>query len=607
MRFLVLPDHPGAATVIGGIDLDDPGTRIVAHPSGKPWIVGRWHERDLLVATAGEVSVALLGAALIAPDELERRLRSITSPRDLDTLAGSMAGGHHFVASVAGTVRVQGSLSTAFQVHYATWHGVTVASNRAEPLVDLIGAGIDEERVALELLVPFGPPWPLNDRPPWRGVHVPQLGECLEIGPDGAGRTRRWWSPPPPHQRLGNGATIGQALVDAVTARTRGEDTVSTDLSGGVDSTTLTFLAARTGTRLVTSHFQADGRTTDDLAWARLSGRHLTGARHLVTSPQEAPDWYAQPDHAPLDREGPHVLARASAATDHLAALVAAEGSRRHLQGVGGDEMFQPGTMCLSSIARRRPLLALHHARALRARRRWSMRATAAVLGYSQSYADWLTGCATGTPDAARKLGAPAWEVSPTLPPWITADGAATIHRSLRAAAGSRPEPLSTLPVQHEMIRINCVNGRMLRRHSHLASAHGVTFHGPFTDDRVLEAALSIRLEDRMDPHRFKPALVTAMTGLVPGDILARTTKNEASAAMYAGMRNRREELVDLMADSRLARMGLIDPAAVRAVLRGAHATALTLMPLDATLACELWLRNTGEPALANPGGTPWA
>ncbi|MBT3149343.1 hypothetical protein HTV45_00185 [Streptomyces sp. CHD11] len=89
-----------------------------------------------------------------------------------------------------------------------------------------------------------------------------------------------------------------EALFDAVAARTANQKVVSADLSGGLDSTSLCFVAGRsTGTDLATLHYEAHGGRGEDLAHARRAAAALPRARHVVVPPAETPDWYAPFEH----------------------------------------------------------------------------------------------------------------------------------------------------------------------------------------------------------------------------------------------------------------------------------------------------------------------
>ncbi|MFI0091642.1 asparagine synthase-related protein [Streptomyces bobili] len=593
MEFVVLPDHSaGVAALAPAQSPGLPRPKVIEHHSGRPWLVGDWPDDEIVFVSVGPRRLALLGCTTVRPDVLEARLGRVRSLADLDELGRLYSGSFHLVASLDGDVRVQGTLSTACQVFYARVAGVTLAASRAETLALRIGASVDTERVALELLSPFGPPEPLSEGSVWRGVRSPRIGHCLEIGSDGAGRTRRWWTPPEPERPLGDGGFVREALFDAVAARTAGQKVVSADLSGGLDSTSLCFVADRSvGTDLATLHYEAHGGRGEDLAHARRAAAVLPRARHVVVQPTDTPDWYAPFEHTPHDREGPLMFVRSRATVEHQAGLVASLGARRHLQGVGGDELFLPGTMALHGLLRRDPAAALPHLRAMRSKRRWSIATTVRTMGAAPSYRRWLA-AETDELAADRAWGSGAyWEVSAKLPPWITPDAASSVRRLLREAIATGPEPLAALPVQHEMIWINRVNGTVMRRNSSIGGHAGVTFHAPYTDNRVLEAVLSVQLADRVAANRLKPVLARALDGVVPTEILHRTGKDDASPTLYAGLRRRRGELLDFAADTHLARMGLIDGAALRRLLVTTHADTRPLMPFDPTLACELWLR----------------
>jgi len=82
------------------------------------------------------------------------------------------------------------------------------------------------------------------------------------------------------------------------------------------------------------------------------------------------------------------------------------------------------------------------------------------------------------------------------------------------------------------------------------------------------------------------------MTGLVPGEVLARRTKGDYSAETYRGARDAASALRHLLNDSRLAALGVIDPTAVGDALdRMTAGVAVPLGPLNMVLATESWLR----------------
>lgn len=593
MEFLVFPDHPEGIPVAAEM-LRDLHRRVIKHASGRPWIVGRWSDEDVTSASVGTNKVVLMGRTTMNGSELSHRIRRARTVGDLDALSRSLSGCVHLIASIDGEVRVQGTVSTARQVFHGLVEGVAVAADRPQSLATLTGSGIDEESLALQLLTP-GAPWPLSDVCPWLRVTALASGHYLHIRGDGTASPVRWWTPPEPDRPLASGADVlREALTTAVQARTSHPGTVSADLSGGMDSTSLCFLAASQRTQLVTYHHRPLDPSNDDRAWAARYAAELPDARHVIESPGTAPSWYAGALTPSTDVEGPYPLIRTRAKLEHLARQMSAQGSTRHLQGIGGDELFHARASCVHALARTRPLRSVRTARVIKSMHRWS---TATILRYlagGTSYATWLASsasCLTGAGQRSAATG-PDWEVAPAMPPWASTDSVDSVRRRVRAAASSGPDPLAPLPVHHEMLRAAQVCGAMTRRASRVTEEFGVDYEAPFLDDRVIEATMSIRLEDRITAGSYKPVLTAAMRGIVPGHTLGRGTKGDYSEELYDGLRHHRHELLELCEDSYLVRMGLVDGAALRNLLTGLHANTRPFMAFDPTLACESWLRS---------------
>ncbi len=597
MEFVVLPDHPATGEIVARLPAW-PQTKVLPHDSGRPWLVGRWSDENFVWAAEGRNRLALFGDTTAEAAELANHLRQVRVTTDLDSFARSVPGCFHMVSSLDGRIRVQGSVSTACQFFYGSVSGITVAAERPQTIAELIGLGVDEELMALQMLAPFGPPWPLSGRCVWRGVESLPGGYCLEIGRDAIGRARRWWTAPDPEIPLGSGvAALRQALIAAVDSRTcRGA--ASADLSGGMDSSSLCFLATRHGRPLTTVHYASLDPSNDDERWADHCSALMPTARHVRVRPGEAPVVYAElenPDPDP-DTEAPLSFIR-RAITEHLARLVAGQGATKHIRGTGGDELFQPSTMCLHALVRQHPLASVPQIRATKSMLRWTWGTTIRNLLSTSSYPGWLATCA-GRLTVERRWGKEVdWEIAARMPPWATPDAVDSVRRLLADAASQRPHPLAALPVHHEMLRLTQVNGTMIRRSSRIGARFGVSFQAPYLDDQVLEAAMSIRLVDRMLVGQAKPVLAAAMLGITPDDLLARKNKGDASPELYAGLRRYHRELRELCDDSYLVRMGLADHDTLRAVVLGLHADSRPLMPFESTFACELWLRSLSDAA----------
>ncbi|MGC0333742.1 asparagine synthase (glutamine-hydrolyzing) [Streptomyces sp. SAI-170] len=596
--FAVLPDSPSAepaATV-----LRDLAPERIDHPSGRPWLLGRWPRHALALGGAGRNRIALLGQHSRTAQELSDAAARLHGPAALDGLARSTAGSAHLIASVDGVVRVQGSVTSMRRVCHARVGEVTVAADRADVLARLTGAPPDESRLALRLLEPLILP-PLTRTPVWRAVSEVTGGSYLLLDTAGRPRQVRWWTPPEPVVPMAQGApALRDALAAAVAVRTDGHATVSCDL-GGLDSTAVCSLAARSTPRVIACTVALRDARGDDVLWAGRTSAALDAVEHHVIPHEDVPLFYAgvhrldDPLEEPTlggERERGLVTVRRAAAL----------GSRTHLTGMGGDELLYGSLAHLHTLARTRPAFAARLVRGFTAKYRWPRAAVLRQLADGRPYGAWLASVAGHLTEPPPPLNEPllAWGFSPRLPPWTTPDAVSAVRDLLRRAA-REAAPLAERRGQHRELAAMQAVSRVAAEVEELGARIGVRVGSPYYDDRVVEAGLAVRPEDRITPWRYKPLIVEAMRGVVPEESRARQTKATADCDEAPGLRRHRAELLALWEDSRLARLGLIDAGAVREVCARPLDPRLGMDVLYQTIACETWLRSVERQATGVP------
>ncbi|GHF54573.1 asparagine synthase [Streptomyces mashuensis] len=590
--FAVLPDCEGALTAARRLP-DHPGTRTLPHPSGRPWITGHWADDECVAVATRRAALAVIGCCPVRADDLRRHADRLTDLSRLTDLARSLPGSFHLVASLDGDVQIRGTASGLRLVFHADVAGVQVAACDASLLAHAAGTGPDPREVAVRLLWPV--PHPLYESSVWQGVSAVAPGEALHLPADGrTARTSRWWSPPEPVRPLAQGAPlVRQALSDAVDARTRQGGVVSCDLSGGLDSTSVCFLADRSPARVVASTWPGRDPADDDLEWAKRAAAHMPDVEHVVWDAHASPLVYTDllGIDDPMDEPTIGVMDRARV-LHHLPPL-RARGSRLHLTGIGGDHVAWCSEAYYHRLLRRRPLFALGRLRGFKALFDWPLPGMARALADSRSYARWLA-TAPGRlrePLPATVTGTLGWSAPPRLFDWATEDAAVLVRDALtEAAAGARPlHPDRGLHTDLEALR-TCT--RIVRQWDTMAARAGLPMASPFFDDRVIEASLAVRPADRVTPWAYKPLLTAAMRGIVPDECLRRTSKAQASMDAADGLRRHRGDLLALWEDSHLARMGLVDAHALCDLARRPNSPGLKDAILYSTIACEVWLRS---------------
>lgn len=576
--------------------------RRVEHPSGRLWLMGCWSDEHAVVGAAGRSRVVLLGTVALSGDELTAKLGGVRRVEDLDELAAGVVGSFHLVASVDGQVRVQGSLSEARRVFFAQVGGVVVAADRAHLVAWLSGASLDLRQVAARMV--YGElPHPLASSALWSGVSGLPGNSVLYLDEVGRSRVMRRWCPPEPAAPLAEGAAVVRtALVEAVTARVQRGVVLAADLSGGLDSTSICFLAAQAGARLVTVTLRWTAPGNKDVVWAEQAAKLLPGLERLVYSPEELPACFTGVGEPAEPSDEPTTGIRDRAIQAVIATEMAARGARARLVGHGGDHVVQAPPHHLHTLLRRHPGQALRHARGWRALQRWPAAATVRALLDARPYHRWLASLANRlTAPTALTLAPDGWGSELRLPPWASAQAAEAVTGLLcENAAGT--EPLAPTRGQHARLHQAQAAGRLARQLEHATTLASLPAASPFCDDRVIEACLAVRAQETHTPWEYKPLLVAAMRGLVPEIVLSRTTKDNSGAEWYAGLRTHRVPLAAIAEDSQLVELGLADPDALRQVLVSPQICDLPAAALENTLACETWLR--GLAAYPDPAVT---
>ncbi|MEW2071140.1 asparagine synthase-related protein [Streptomyces sp. NPDC007346] len=591
---------------------------------------------------------------LIGPDRLPEAVLAglLEGARDragLERRLARLPGLHHVVARLSGETWIRGTASGLRRIYHARHpEAGTIASDRPAVLARLTGAPVDDGALALRMLDFL--PHPLSRRVLWQGVNETGAGYGLALPAAAPGtatapgpREYRWWEPPPPELSLAEGARrLGDAVAASVRAHVGGLDRISCELSGGMDSTALTFAARATGpATLSLLTVAARDRYSEDETWAR---RAVEAARKGASAAEAAPgngnrngngngggnrngngngngggngDALAHhvipADHAPYFyadlastaaelNDEPLPVAPGRARAHLLLSRAHATGSRYHLTGYGGDELFLGLPHAYQDLFHGNPLTAWNHLSGLRHQLGWPLLPTLKALLDRSAFPRWLAGAVTTEPQPVTRTPLLSWGVRQSLRPWFTDHANALITEEFRAAA-EHAEPIDPWRGRHVDIDAVRMGARHFQAMEDIGMTIGLPVAAPFYDDRVLEATLAVRLEERISPWRYKPLLVEAMRGVVPDALLARTTKDHMSSDEHQGLREHAPELAELWTGSRLAEHGLVDARHLLRLAAEPFSPVLVEHSISSTVAGETWLR-TAENAWPTPHST---
>jgi asparagine synthase (glutamine-hydrolysing) len=564
------------------------------HPSGRPWIAGCWLPDECFVACAGSHALALFGVHDATIAHVEASLAVARSIAELTTFGSSLRGSFHLVASVGGEVRVQGSLSGLRRVFRGSLGPVHVAASHADVLGRLSGRAWNPSAIVGRMLYPIEP-HPLGLLPIWHEVWPVPEDSWLRLGTDGVASVRHWWSPPEPKMSLTEGATLlRNELSKSVNQYVRARSMVSSDLSGGLDSTPICFLAARGSAPVIAFTSEGSSGSDDDKRWADLAANHLPTVRREIVHAGGLPLPYEQAERScDLALDEPFLGAMNWRRIVYTAQCLVALGSQMHLTGHGGDEVVSAPEMYIYDFIRANFRHGLQRLREHRAQRRWQLVPIAKRLmdrsRYSQSLRSVATCLESSRPDPTAPPS--VWGLPEIrLPPWATKH-ARNAARELVLAHAETARPLGRSRSDHASINMIRESGRANRQVAQIMRNVGLRMAAPLLDNHIVECCLSVCTHERRTPRRYKPLMVEAMQGVVPNGLLERSTKTDFMIDVNRGRRAHIHRLLTLCKESRLEAAGLLHSQ----ILRDACLGMLPHVPhiaLWRTLACEAWLRS---------------
>jgi len=574
-------------------------------------VYGQWPSGEFTQHHYQDSTLLVIGYCLLSPArqaaEFIATVDTSTSAMDDNvSVIADWPGAYSAVLLHRGSIAAYADLSGQFPLYYSRRDCEILVGSEPRALAARHERGYDPVTIAAHIACAAVLPlwW---GRSPYSGIARLEGGGVLRAeAPHSVNVDWDRRPLPVPGRTMSEGASsLRTALLNAVLARCKDQagSVVSSDFSGGLDSTSIAFLAAGASGRPVSSVcYHQPLAPAADLANAIGLARHESGVRLLVaTGSKETLPFSALPDGSRGKQQGePAAQALSSRAASVRLAVAASSGARLHLTGEGGDAVLAAAPSYLCALARTRdvPTL-LRHCREY-ARLRYA--SSTAIAGKALRLA--RTRPARALALLARELeqptGRPAgwasqvawWPPSGEAATWLTP----RIRRELAGVAGDpgtvRDIPDGTGAADLAALADLRRSGDASRYLRQLGASLRLAVHAPFLDADVIRAGLGVPAQNRADPWVYKPLLRAAMAGLVPANVFSRQTKGDYSAEDYRGARESAGALRALLRESCLADMGVLEPGALDDVLdRMIAGVSVPLGQVNMVLATETWLR----------------
>ncbi|MFR9727432.1 asparagine synthase-related protein [Streptomyces sp. MS19] len=601
-RFVAGRFATGAADTASGL-VPRRGREVVALPTGRVWTAGHTEQEVAITdAAPGGPGARLITVGCCLATPAERKAAVLAARLGNASPAQRLAGSYLSVVDLGGEVWVAGDGAGVVPLYWLPEEDGLWWPTMATPLAALSGARPDPAWLLAELTV--------------TGVDFRRAASHFEqvrrVPPGHAlvlakGQAPRVAEAPAiqPRCDLGEGTRrLRGAVVTAVTRRAHRFDVLSADLSGGVDSSTVTCMASEVKPLLAITYTDAVMAEDDDVLYARRIAKEVGGITHEIVDGRSSGvahyDGLEETDALPAT-DMPSLTLALLAIKDAQLQRAAAAGSQAHLTGRGGDNILVPSTSHPVDhflAGHRIPALrrAAAYARAQRVApwRVWRQLAATAATSYPRAL-QRLAETLAGTRPFTRRPAPDSWAYLDWCSPapaarWLTGQGRAAVAGLVGQRAVSA-DPHIIPAVLHDRLAWEWMSASHATFDAISRQRWGLGIHAPFLDTAVAEAAFGIPGYQRVRPGVYKPLAQAAFRGLAPDWLLQRPTKTAFTGSMYAGLAANVPTLRRILGNSRLSQAGLIDVRHAAADLdAAATGVPAPLADLHVLLVTELWL-----------------
>lgn len=599
MALAVLPEAPVPHALRRKLALHV-GEVLHRHPSGTPWIVGDSGIRRVAQARNEKIEIVLVGQNIgqATGTLLASQMRQLQSVSMLDVLAESFVESDILLfARERGRMRSQAPLFLARSLFWATVDGVSLIADDQLTLKAISQAEPDKAVLASRL-TDAELSYPFSLRSIWSGVESLAPGEWLDSRSTHPPRRQRWWTPPDPIQPIGElASSIHSGIYKALERRIAEHKTISSDLSGGLDSSTLSFFLADFEKQHHTLFLSSSNVANNDHYWADRAA-HEIGSHHIVAPYRSVILSLLNGDTGSVGSfpEGPSMSSVAVASVPVIEDLMSTTGSTLHINGHGGDALFGPVSTILWSLVRSRDRRRFQKAWRHRVINQYPILGTARMLIRSQPYRSDLMSLAQSRFETSEAdvSSFSRWITAPRVHTSLTRTARGLLRQLAREAIDSQAQALSEDRTTHQIIQYLIVHGTTVRRMNHARSSdQAVLFESPYLDRGIVDVALSLEISDRAYQAPAKPLLAAARPRRMDLDYFQRRDKGDYTREVFEQHSILKTKLRELFKDgSTLEDMELVSPARLLRSVEEYSTDGRVYMDLVYIGFAERWLRS---------------
>ena len=410
----------------------------------------------------------------------------------------------------------------------------------------------------------------------------------------GAISFQQWWQCPAQEIGFKDAVyAVRKSLKQGVADCLDSAKELAVDVSGHPESTVIAYTLAEqhSGFKVIT--VVNDDTTTADITWARRAVSDMICEHHLLNLFGQSPVY--EPGYWHRLPEGPSEADVYLPTVAKMDATVVKETPTMYLTGLGGSELFGQVRPLPWTLVRDKLFRGLVQSLQVAGNSSISNIQLLRLIFQGGSPTDDLRASAR-----SRLVGIDTndvvdarWVPRVGLPTFASSDAVELLRHELQQHAQTENLALSKDRSRHYIYAQVIRNATVMRRVNRMSqAAKPLEIRSPYLDREVVETALSLRAEDRMNRKLIKPVLAQSRPRLMPAQFFLPDGQKQPMTLQW----NPQERVTQCFSQgSVLADMGLIDIDKIMAVAREKNLHQKKWEELLRAYRMELWLRSYNE------------
>lgn len=388
---------------------------------------------------------------------------------------------------------------------------------------------------------------------------------------------------------------IRNRMINNIFRQYKKHDSVSCDISGGVDSGTIAYVLKKVSDELKCFHAKSDKLANSDTKWAKYIAKDIGVNLNELSSVEASGKRFNVDDSyiGNIVTDSPLLWADTEGYIEELLKKIPERNI--HFVGIGGDELYTPMPSAAWSIVHQEKIRSIIYVFKYSLLMKESFfKCLRELLSNKKYYKELNETIESGFKDNKFKNNSLSWMDAISIPKWLNLEYKDRSYKLVKRVLESGAEPLDQDRSKHQSLESIIFQKKVF---SQIKQAFGNRCNccAPFLDFEVINSSLAIPSRYCIKSGMTKPMLYESLKGIVPERIFIRGVKGDYSDALYEGYKYATDKYKNHIQEFELVKIGIIDSEKLVSELSMPTALQDRIEFFVRVCALERWIRQVNK------------